>query len=139
MIRFAPALCFLAATLAALPALAGGVAQVPTIGRVSSAMNARAPFGNGSISGVGMNVSNADGVTVQTNIDASRNVQGGTSVSVNRSINGVDVSSTSGGDFLAGAEAQAQDVWAQKQAFYRQLQNQASLMVQVWQGSGAGY
>lgn len=132
MIRFAPAFCFLAATLAAAPALAGGIGQVPTIGQVSSGMIGRTPFGNGSVSGAGMNVSNADGVTVQTNIDASRNVQAGSTISVNRTINGVAVSSTSGGDFLAGADAQAQDIWAQKQAFYQQLQDQAAMMVQVW-------
>jgi hypothetical protein len=142
MTRFAPAVCFLAAALAVTPALAaglnlGGVAQVPAVGgfpgRVSPA--AMSGFGNGpgTVSGVGMNVSNADGVTVQTNIDASRNVQAGSTISVNRTINGVAVSSTSGGDFLAGADAQAQDVWAQKQAFYQQLQDQASMMVQVWQ------
>jgi putative NIF3 family GTP cyclohydrolase 1 type 2 len=136
MLRFAPTACLFAVIAAATPALAGGIAQVPTIGQVSSAMNSRAPFGNGSVSGVGMNVSNADGVTVQTNIDASRNVQAGTSVTINRTINGVAVGSGAGGDFLAGADAQAQDVWAQKQAYYQQLQNGAALVVQVWQGAG---
>ena len=134
MIRFASTVCLFIVAIAATPALAagvGGIAQVP-------AMGGHAGFGSGvgSVSGGGMNVSNASGVTFQTNIDASSNVQGGTSVSINRTINGVPVSSTSGGDFLAGAGAQAQDVWAQKQAYYQQLQNEASLVVQVWQGSG---
>jgi hypothetical protein len=136
MTRFAPAFCFLAAIAVPMPALAAGVAQVPTIGRVSSAMNSRAPFGNGSVSGVGMNVSNANGVSVQTNIDASRNIQAGTSITINRTINGVPVGSGASGDFLAGAGAQAQEIWAQKQAYYQQLQNEASLVVQVWQAQG---
>jgi hypothetical protein len=134
MIRFAPTACLFAVTLAATPVLAGRIGQVPMIGKVSAGtMSGHAGFGGiGAVSGVGMNVSNADGVTVQTNIDASRDVQGGTSVSINRTINGIAVSSTSGGDFLAGADTQAQDVWAQKQDFYQQLQNEASMAVQVW-------
>lgn len=119
----------------------GAVAQVPAIGGMSSRTvvpGLSGPAGGSSYGafngGAGMTVSNSDGVTVQTTIDASRNVQAGSNISVNETYNGVAVGYST--DFLAGADAQAQDVWAQKQAYYQQLQNQAALMVQVWQSAG---
>lgn len=152
MTRLTPALCLalIAAFAGAPAAMAGGVnlgavTQVPAFGNMSGrsvvpgmggvvGSNTYGAVSGGVGNGGGMNVSNSDGVTVQTNINASRNVQAGSNVSVNETFNGVPVGYST--DFLAGADAQAQDVWAQQQAYYQQLQNQASLMVQIWQGQG---
>ena len=144
MTRIAPACCLSAILLAAAaPAQAGGlnlgpVAQVPALSGLSGRI--AVPASSGSFAptgaGAGMNVRNADGVTVQTNIQSGNNVQAGSNVSVNETINGVSVGYGLGGDFLGDADAQAQAQWAQRQATYQQLQNDVSLMVQVWQASG---
>lgn len=142
MTRFAPALLVTMTLLAALPAFAAGI--TPTVSRVPSitgiASQASHPSFSGGVGG-GTTISNADGVTMQTNIDASHSVQAGSNVSVNETVNGVSVGhgGMGGGDFLAGANADGQAAWADKQAYYQQLQNEASMMVQVWQGSGYGY
>lgn len=138
MIRLAPSLAALALLAWGSAALAGGVSPVPAVngfqGRVVIPGSVNSAGAISSLGGgVGMNVGNADGVSVQTNINASRNVQAGTNVTINETINGVQVGYGMGGDFLAGADAQAQTVWAQKQALYQQLENEASLAVQVWQ------
>jgi len=151
IVRFVPAFCLAAAALlAGAPvALAGGVgsiAQVPTTSAVAghigpasvnTSVSTAMPFsdGVGAISGTGMNVSNSDGVTVQTNIDSSRNVQASNNVTVNETINGVQVGYGLGGDFLSNADAQGQAALAQKQADIQQLQNEVELMVQLWPGN----
>ena len=99
MIRLAPAFClaaFLAGTPAALAGGLGAVTQVPQIsglqGRVAIPGSVNAPGALSSLGGgAGMNVSNADGVGVQTNIDAGRNVQGNSNVTINETINGTQV------------------------------------------------
>src|ERR1700742_5163678 len=126
MTRLAPVFRLsLLAIAAALPASAGGlnlgtVAKVPAVTGFSSQ-----PAGVGSFTGAGMNVSNADGVSVQNKINASRNVQAGSNVTINETINGVPVGYGAGGNFLAGDDAQAQAIWAQKQALYQQLRDEA--------------
>jgi hypothetical protein len=145
MIRLAPAFCFAALLAGMSPALAGGisaVSQIPAIsgpaGRVAMPGNGSyVPFntGVGAVSGAGINVSNSDGVTLQTNIDASRNVQGTSTVTLNETINGVQVGYGVGGDFLAGADAQGQAALADRRAYIQQLQNEIELVVQVWPGN----
>jgi len=140
MIRLAPVFRLaVPALLFVGPAMAGGfsvspVARVPAMAGFPGQTGASVATTPGTMSfgGAGMNVSNADGVSVQTNINASRNVQAGSNVAINETINGVQVGYGMGGDFLGGTDAQAQAVWAQKQALYQQLEDEASLAVQVW-------
>jgi|GEM_PF-4023783 len=142
MLRRAPCLTAIALLAGLAPALAGGigaVSQVPQIsglqGRVAIPGSVNTPGTLSSLGGVGMNVSNSDGVSVQTNIDASRNVQGNSNVTINETINGTQVGYGMGGDFLSDANAQGQAALAQRQAYIQQLQNEVELMVQVWPGN----
>ncbi len=142
MTRLAPAFCFAAAAIlgGVTVARAGGlgaVAQVPSVSGLANRMampGNGAPFsiGVGAVSGAGINVTNSDGVTVQTNINSSRNVQGGSHVTVNETVNGVPVGYGMGDDFLAGANAQGQAALAQRRADIQQLENEIDLVVQVW-------
>lgn len=143
MVRFAPAFCLslLVLCAGASAASAGGfsvgsVGKVPVVGGFQQ-NRIVTPGAGGMLSGAGggINVSNADGVSVQTNINAARNVQAGSNVSVNETVNGVPVG-YGGADFLAGADAQGQDAWAQRQAYIQQLQTEAQMYVQIWQAQG---
>lgn len=142
MTRLAPCLTAIALFAGLAPALAGGigaVSQVPAIsglqGRVVIPGSVNTPGALSSLGGVGMNVSNSDGVSVQSNIDDSRNVQGNSNVTINETINGVQVGYGAGGDFLSNADAQGQAALADRQAYIQQLQNEVELMVQVWPGN----
>ncbi len=96
--------------------------------------------GVGAVPTQGMNVTTQDGLTVQTNIDNSQNIQAGHSISVNESINGQPVGyGYSGADFLAvqnAADANAQSIMAQRQQANQELENEALMVVQAWQSQG---
>ncbi len=158
MARFAAISCVLAVGLTALaPAAMAGASSIGTVGQVpalnrSIAVGNLPSFSNGAAnsgvmafsgnSGSGlsgqMNVSNTDGVTVQTNIDSSRNITAGSHVSVNEYVNGERIgSSYASASFLnvmTQAQADAADILAQHQAANQQLENEALMVIQAWQG-----
>lgn len=159
MARFAAISLVAAGFFALAPAaFAGGsglgtVGQVPglnrsvAVGNLPSFSNGAASSGVQSYSGAGgsvlsgeMNVTNTDGVSVQTNIDSSRNIQAGTSVSVNETVNGQQIgSSYASASFLnvmTQAQADAADIMAQHQAANQQLENEVLTITQTWAAQG---
>ena len=163
MARFAAISCILAASLTALaPAALAGASSIGTVGQVpalnrSIGVGNLPSFSNGAAnsgvmafsgnSGSGlegqMNVSNTDGVTVQTNIDSSRNIQAGSHVTVNETVNGQQIgSSYASASFLnvmTQAQADAADILAQHQAANQQMENEVLMVVQTWGGGAPGY
>ena len=160
MARFAAISCVLGAGLIALApaALAGGsalgtVAQVPmlnrsiAVGNLPSFSNGAANSGVMTFNGAGgsvlagaMNVTNTDGVSVQTNIDSTRTIQAGSHVTVNETVNGQAVGSSFASaaflNVMTQAQADAADIMAQRQAANQELENEALMVTQAWQAQG---
>lgn len=146
MARFAMTIALLGTALfaSAFAAKAGGiavapVAQVPALGRSLGTVgqNLGSSAGIGMVPSAGMNVSTANGLTVQTSIDNSRNIQASSSVTINETVNGVPVGGFDGGAGIEAVQSQAaadaQQVFAQRQAANQQIENEVQLVVQVWQ------
>lgn len=163
MARFAPLLCVFAVVLA--PAAKAGGSNIGTVGAVPAASHAiggvgqptsvptfaaptyssyvnggGAPSFGGGVGAVptqGMNVTTQDGLTVQTNIDNSQNIQAGHSISVNETINGQPVGyGYSDADFMAvqnAAIANAQAMVNQRQQANQDLENEVLTVVNAWQ------